>query len=51
MRDDTVAREYAETLFALAERHEGLDAYGRGIDLVTGLLDQEPAPPTVPVAS
>lgn len=42
MRDDTVAREYAETLFALAERHEGLDAYGRGVDLVTGLLDQNP---------
>lgn len=42
MRDDTVAREYAETLFTLAGRHEGLDAYGRGIDLVTGLLDQNP---------
>jgi F-type H+-transporting ATPase subunit delta len=42
VRDDTVAREYAETLFALAGRHEGLDAYGRGIDLVTGLLDQIP---------
>ena len=38
MRDDTVAREYAETLFALAGRHEGLDAYGRGIDLVTADL-------------
>ena len=42
MRDDTVAREYAETLFALAGRHEGLDVYGRGIDLVTGLLDEIP---------
>ena len=42
MRDDTVAQEYAETLFALAGRHEGLEAYGRGIDLVTGLLDQNP---------
>ncbi len=42
MRDDTVAREYAETLFALAGRHEGLDAYGRGVGLVTALLDQNP---------
>lgn len=42
MRDDTVAREYAETLFALAERHEGLEAFGRGVDLITGLLDQDP---------
>jgi F-type H+-transporting ATPase subunit delta len=42
VRDDTVAREYAETLFELAGRHEGLDAYGRGVDLVTGLLDQSP---------
>lgn len=40
MRDETVAREYAETLFALAERHEGLDVFGRGLDLITGLLDQ-----------
>lgn len=42
MRDDTVAREYAETLFALAGRHEGVEAYGRGMDLVVGLLDQNP---------
>ena len=42
MRDETVARPYAETLFALAERHEGLEAFGRGIDIVAGLLDQNP---------
>lgn len=42
MRDETVARNYGETLFALAERHEGLDAFGRGMDLVASLLDQEP---------
>ncbi|NJD20041.1 MAG: ATP synthase F1 subunit delta [Gemmatimonadetes bacterium] len=42
MRDETVAREYAETLFALAERHEGVAVFGRGVDLVTGLLDEDP---------
>ncbi len=42
MRDETVARTYAETLFELSERHEGLEAFGRGMDLVVGLLDQEP---------
>lgn len=41
MRDETVAREYAETLVALAERHEGLEAFGRGMDLLTGLLDED----------
>lgn len=40
MRDETVARSYAETLFALAQRHEGLDAFGRGMDVVSSLLDQ-----------
>jgi len=42
VRDETVARSYAETLFAVAERHEGLDAFGRGMDLVSLLLDQDP---------
>lgn len=42
MRDETVSREYAETLFALAERHEGIAAFGRGVDLVAALLDQDP---------
>lgn len=42
MRDETVARNYAETLFALAERHEGLEAFGAGMDLVAGLIDQDP---------
>jgi len=40
MRDETVARSYAETLFALAERHEGFDAYADGIDTVARLLDE-----------
>lgn len=42
MRDETVARSYAETLFALAERHEGVDAYAQGIELVARLIDENP---------
>ncbi|MEJ2202545.1 MAG: ATP synthase F1 subunit delta [Gemmatimonadota bacterium] len=42
MRDETVARSYAETLFALAGRHEGLEAYSAAIETVAGLLDEEP---------
>lgn len=42
MRDETVARSYAETLFALALRHEGLEAYGAGISTVARLLDEDP---------
>ncbi|MEQ8330904.1 MAG: ATP synthase F1 subunit delta [Longimicrobiales bacterium] len=41
MRDETVARNYAETLFELARKHEGLDVYGNGIDLVVSLLDAD----------
>ncbi len=42
MRDETVARSYAETLFELAQRHDGLEAYREGLDLVTGLLNESP---------
>lgn len=42
MRDETVSRSYAETLFALAGRHEGLDVYGSGIETVARLLDENP---------
>ncbi len=41
MRDETVALRYAETLFELAERHEGLEVFGAGIETVAGLLDDE----------
>lgn len=41
MRDETVALSYAETLFELAERHEGLEVFGAGIEMVAGLLDDE----------
>ncbi len=40
MRDETVARNYAETLFELARRHEGLEVYGKGIAMVATLLDE-----------
>lgn len=40
MRDETVARSYAETLFALAEAHEGVDVYAEAIDAVATLLDE-----------
>ena len=42
MRDETVARSYAETLFSLAQRHEGLEAFGDGIESVSSLLDEHP---------
>ncbi len=40
MRDETVARNYAEALFELAERHEGVDVYGNGIETVAVLIDE-----------
>ena len=42
MRDETVARNYAETLFELALRHEGLEVYGEGIAEVADLLEENP---------
>ena len=43
MRDETVARNYAEALFDLAQRHEGLEAFGTGISTVAALLDENPS--------
>ncbi len=40
MRDESIARNYAEALFELAERHEGVEAYGEGIELVARLIDE-----------
>lgn len=42
MRDETVSRNYARTLFELARRHEGIDAYEEGIEAVARLLDENP---------
>ena len=40
MRDETIARNYAEALFELARRHEGMEAYGDGIEEVARLLEE-----------
>lgn len=42
MRDEIVARNYAETLFELARAHEGLDVYGEGIETVARLVEENP---------
>lgn len=42
MREETVARNYAETLFALAERHEGVEAYQEALAAVVDILNQSP---------
>lgn len=42
MRDETVARNYAEALFDLARRHEGLEAFGEGLRVVAGMVNEEP---------
>jgi len=41
--NETVARNYAATLFDLAQRHEGLEAFAGGVDTLVGLLDQNPS--------
>lgn len=42
MRDETVAKSYAETLFELADRNEALQEYGAAIDTVAGFLEEQP---------
>lgn len=42
MRDETVARNYAETLLEVAAGKEGLEAFGRGIEVVARLVDESP---------
>jgi F-type H+-transporting ATPase subunit delta len=42
VREETVARSYAATLLALAERHEGMDAFGSAASLVSDLLEDNP---------
>ena len=42
MTNETIARNYAATLFDLAQRHDGLEAFAGGMDVVVGLLDQNP---------
>jgi len=42
VRDETVSRNYAEALVELAERHEGLDVFGEGIEAVSRLVNENP---------
>ena len=42
MRDETVARSYAETLFELARRNDALEAYGDAIETVARFLEEDP---------
>lgn len=42
MRDETVARSYAETLFELADRNDALDEYGEAIETVARMLEEDP---------
>ena len=41
MRDETVARNYAETLFELARRNESIQEYGDALRMVAGLLEDD----------
>lgn len=42
MRDETVSKNYAETLFALGQKHGALDEYGTALETVARLLDEDP---------
>ena len=42
MRDETVAKNYAETLFELARRNDGLETYGAAIGTVASVIDEDP---------
>lgn len=42
VRESTIARSYAEALFALGERHGQLEEFGAAIDLVVDTLALEP---------
>lgn len=42
MRDGTIARNYAEALLALAQRHDAVESYGEGLATVARALDENP---------
>jgi len=42
VRDETVAKNYAETLFELGRRNDALEEYGDAIETVARLLDEDP---------
>ncbi|MGE0160992.1 MAG: ATP synthase F1 subunit delta [Gemmatimonadales bacterium] len=41
MRDETVSKNYAETLFELGRKHGAIDEYGSALDAVARLLDED----------
>jgi F-type H+-transporting ATPase subunit delta len=41
MRDETVARSYAETLFELADRNDGLESYGEALETVARVIEED----------
>ncbi|MEQ1856846.1 MAG: ATP synthase F1 subunit delta [Longimicrobiales bacterium] len=41
MRDETVSKNYAETLFALGEKHHATAEYGAALDAVARLIDED----------
>ena len=41
MRDETIARSYAETLFELADRNDRLEEYGVAIETVALLIEED----------
>ena len=41
MRDETVARNYAETLFQLALRNNALQGYGDAVEMVAKLIEED----------
>lgn len=43
MTNETIARNYAATLFELAFKHEGLEVFAQGMDTVLGLMEQNPS--------
>ena len=42
MRDETVSRNYAETLFELARKRDAIEEYGGALATVADLLDSDP---------
>ena len=43
MRDETVARNYALTLLEVADGAEGIEAFGRGLEVVDRMLEENPS--------
>jgi F-type H+-transporting ATPase subunit delta len=41
--NETIARNYAAALFDLAQKHEGLEVFAEGVDIVVGLVDKNPS--------